>query len=184
MSLQTKLHKAGDPNEPLPVGGFILTHGFSWASKIIRLGERIRGKGYNWNHAAYIYSPNIIIEALGKGVQPSDINKYRDTEYLVVWDTALSTEDLREMQIFVENVLRERTKYDYFEILCLGITLLLRLGKRHLLFGFSGTMICSGLVSETLTRAGAIFPIPPGYMTPADLDNWIEGRNSYSDIVR
>lgn len=172
--MKTRLHKPGEPSEPLPAGGFILTHGNTWTSKLIRLGERIRGKGWNWNHAAYIYNEHTVVEALGAGVTVSDIWKYRDTEYLVVWDDALTDADRRQQEVFIRSVLVEHTKYDYLEILCVGLTLLLRLGKRRILFGMSNTMICSGLVSETLTRSGAIFPNPPGYMTPADLANWVD----------
>ena len=145
---------------------------------MIRLGERLRGNGYNWNHAAFITGLDTIVEALGKGVTSSPISKYQDTEFLVVWDPSTAQNDNEQMLAFVESVLKEKTKYDYLEILCLGITMLLRLGKYRLLFGFSGTMICSGLVGETLTRSGAIFDVPPGYLTPADLDNWVTAQTS------
>jgi hypothetical protein len=58
---------------PCP-GDFILTHGNSWTSRMIRFGQRIRYWGpdkkfTHWNHAAiFINEKGDIIEALGGGV--------------------------------------------------------------------------------------------------------------------
>jgi len=74
---------------PCP-GDFILTHGNSWTSYMIRFGQKIRywgpdNKFTRWNHAAiFINAKGDIIEALGGGVQQRNISVYRQTEYHVV----------------------------------------------------------------------------------------------------
>jgi hypothetical protein len=74
---------------PCP-GDFILTHGKSWTSRMIRFGQRIRYWGPDkkftrWNHAAiFINEKGDIIEALGGGVQKRNISVYKQTEYHVV----------------------------------------------------------------------------------------------------
>lgn len=70
-------------------GDFILTHGKSWTSRMIRFGETIRYWGddkkfTHWNHAAIFVSENgDIVEALGAGVQQRNIAVYKGTEYHV-----------------------------------------------------------------------------------------------------
>src|ERR1700678_3674631 len=75
--------------DPCP-GDFILTHGSSWTSHLIRFGEKIRYWGPDkrftrWNHAAiFVNSNGDIIEALGGGVQMRNISVYKETEYHLV----------------------------------------------------------------------------------------------------
>ncbi len=74
---------------PAP-GDFILTHGKSWTSRMIRFGQRIRYWGPDriytrWNHAAiFVADTGDIVEALGGGVQRRNISVYKETEYHVV----------------------------------------------------------------------------------------------------
>jgi hypothetical protein len=43
----------------------------------------------------------------------------------------------------------------------------------------AGTAICSGFVSDALTRAGYIWPRPPFAMMPADLARYFEVRQAH-----
>src|SRR5277367_2873508 len=91
--LHTCTPEAFPPGEqvqnPSP-GDFILTHGNSWTSYMIRFGQSIRYRGPDkpfarWNHAAiFINSAGDLIEALGGGVQQRNISVYKNTEYHVV----------------------------------------------------------------------------------------------------
>ena len=74
---------------PIP-GDFILTHGKTWTSRMIRVGEKLRYWGQDriytrWNHAAIFVDINgDIVEALGGGVQRRNISVYKNTEYHVI----------------------------------------------------------------------------------------------------
>lgn len=67
---------------------------------------------------------------------------------------------------FVESVLETRHRYGYLTIASI-IVMLLTVSR--IVIGRSSTAICSGMSSETLTRRGLIFPVPPSHMTPGML---------------
>lgn len=155
----------------MQTGDFILTHGDHLASKLIRIGQRFRFRGdrrrfAKWNHAALVLdSEGNLAEALTKGVQRTHISRYAEGSYTLI-STSASPEDQAQIAYFAESVLAARTRYGFVTIIGLFFTLLF--GSKIVL-GKIGTAICSGFVSEALTRAGAIFDRPPSYMTPADL---------------
>src|SRR5262245_56939346 len=71
----------GVPATDFQPGGFILTHGNAWTSKIIRFGQRLRIHGDDrkyayWNHAALIVNDDgALVEALGAGVERTNISR-------------------------------------------------------------------------------------------------------------
>src|SRR5438552_754035 len=78
------------PHEFSP-GDFILTHGDSFFSRLIQVGQRLRFWGKDrtyvrWNHAAVVVSGDgRLVEALGiGGVQERAISEYSPTEYHLV----------------------------------------------------------------------------------------------------
>jgi hypothetical protein len=157
--------------EHLQPGDFILTHGASFFSQLIRFGQRLRFHGKDaryawWNHAALLVSPDGgLIEALGAGVQRSHLSKYRQTEYHLVKLGALADDGDREQAVaFATWSLGER--YAWFNIVSIAIGLILG-GK--FTFGFDGQAICSGLVARALERTDAIFNRSPSHIMPADL---------------
>ena len=152
-------------------GDFILTHGSSLFSHLIRFGQRLRFWGRDrpfawWNHAAMIVSnEGDLIEALGPGVQRSHIKKYQPTEYHLVSIAAIvSGNDRAEAVAFATWCLG--LKYGYVTIVSIALSLLTG-GK--FTFGFDGQAICSGLVARALERTQAIFNRTPSHIVPADL---------------
>ena len=171
--LHTRAVESFRPGEqvvnPLP-GDFILTHGTSWTSRMIRLGEAIRFRGADkpfarWNHAAiFINQQGDIIEALGGGVQRRNISVYKETEYYVVHlDDVIDMNRTHEVE-FAEACLNEH--YGWLTIVSIALSLL---SGSKLGFGVDGQEICSALVARCLERTGEIFPTDPWHIMPADL---------------
>jgi hypothetical protein len=154
---------------PLP-GDFILTHGTSWTSRMIRFGQALRFRGPDhpyarWNHAAiFINQQGDIIEALGGGVQQRNISVYKQTEYHVVHlENVVDINRVHEVE-FAQACLNEH--YGFLTIMSIALSLLTgsKLG-----FGVDGQEICSALVARCLERTGEIFPTDPWHIMPADL---------------
>ncbi len=164
-------YEAGEEASDLLVGDFVLTSGPYLSSKLIRFGQRVSLWGTppeyaHWNHVALVIDPSgNLYEALGKGIEKTNISRYKDFDYRVARIQA-SDEDRRQILDFANSAFRARTRYGYLTILSIVLTLLT--GSR-LILGWAGTAICSGFVAEALCRAGYIFDKPPSHMMPADL---------------
>jgi hypothetical protein len=164
--------------DPSP-GDFILTHGNSWTSRLIRFGQGIRYQGSDkkfaqWNHAAiFVNEKGDIIEALGGGVQQRNISVYKETEYHVVHLTNVSPPDREHEVEFAGACLHEH--YGYVTIV--SIALCLATGSK-LGFGVDGQEICSALVARCLERTGEIFPTDPWHIMPADLARYFNVQKS------
>lgn len=71
-------------------GDFILVHGHSFISGLIRLGEALRIHGADrtyayWNHAALVVTGDGgLIEATGRGVQRANLADYSQSDYQLV----------------------------------------------------------------------------------------------------
>ena len=159
---------------PAP-GDFILTHGKSWTSRMIRFGQRIRYWGPDriytrWNHAAiFVADSGDIVEALGGGVQRRNISVYKETEYHVVRLQNVTGAD-REHEIeFALACLNE--EYGWMTVLSIALSLLF---ASKLGFGVDGQEICSALVARCLERTGEIFPQDPWRIMPADLAKYFD----------
>ena len=172
-SVQTVSPGEQIPN-PLP-GDFILTHGKSWTSRMIRWGQAIRYRGGDkpfarWNHAAiFINEQGDIIEALGGGVQQRNISIYKDTEYHVVHlENVVDVNRTHEVE-FAQACLHNH--YGWLTIVSIALSLLTgsKLG-----FGVDGQEICSALVARCLERTGEIFPTDPWHIMPADLARYYD----------
>lgn len=152
-------------------GDFILTHGDSLMSTLIRFGERLRIHGddrrYAWfNHAALVTdSTGEIVEALGRGVVRTNANKYLSKDYAVVHSGA-DTHDVKKILTFADWVISHRAEYGWLTIASLAITMLT--GAKFTFF-IDGEFICSGFVARAMERTGAIFTRDPVHITPADL---------------
>ncbi|TME26309.1 MAG: hypothetical protein E6I64_09720 [Chloroflexi bacterium] len=154
--------------DPRP-GDFILTHGGELFSRLIQIGQGLRFRGPDapytyWNHTALIVSEGgALIEALGPGVRRTTLAAYVATQYTVVHIDA-STEDRTEAVAFAEHYLG--AQYDWATIASIGLSLLT--GAKFS-FGFSGQLICSGLVARALERTAVIFDDEPSHVMPATL---------------
>jgi len=161
----------GEAAEHLETGDIVLTHGDHWTSKLIRFGQRLRFRGprrdfARWNHAALVLDrEGNLAEALSRGVERTNLSKYKGTDYYLV-RVECSDEDRRQIAAFAESVLKHRTTYGWLTIVSLFFTL--AFGSTFII-GKIGTAICSGFASEALVRTGAVFERPPSYMMPADL---------------
>ena len=113
-------HEAS-PSEFEP-GDFILTHGNSVYSRLIRFGQAIRFHGPDrqytwWSHAAMIVSKKgDLIEALNAGVIPTNLSKYKETEYYLVHlkDTLANHYDREQIVKFAEWCLNQRFSTGHF----------------------------------------------------------------------
>jgi uncharacterized protein YycO len=163
------------PDELEP-GDFILTHGSSFFSYLIRFGQRLRFRGKDakyarWSHAAIITSSKgDLIEAVGAGVSRANLSKYRETEYHLVKLAKLADARDREQAVrYATWSLGE--SYAFFNIVSIALSLLMG-GK--FTFGFDGQAICSGLVARALERTNAIFNRSPSHIMPADLAKYFK----------
>ncbi len=164
-------YPAGETATNLKPGEFLLTHGTYRLAKLISFAQRLglpkedRPFAY-YQHAALVVSgTGALVEALGNGVVRSDISDYEDREYHLVRIDA-EYRDRSQMYLFAQSVLAAKTSYGYLTILSLLITYL---SGFNISFEKTGTSICSGLVANSLVRAGYIFPKPPDFCSPSDL---------------
>jgi hypothetical protein len=159
-------------------GDFLLTHGDSFFSRLIRFGEGLRIHGddkvYAWfNHAALVTGTHgEIAEALGRGVVPGNASKYQSKDYVVV-RTGADAEDVAEILAFAQWVVHNRPRYGWFTIMSLALTLLT--GAKFTFF-IDGEYICSGFVARAMERTGALFSRDPVHITPADLAKYYSAK--------
>ncbi len=165
---QAYFKKGEEFKEPQP-GDFILTHGSSWTSQLIRFGQALRFRGNDskfayWNHCAMVVSEyGGLIEADGIGVKRTALSSYAPKEYVAV-RVQTEGQDKDQMVKFAEHALGQ--KYGFLTVISLGLSLLTGLKFN---FGVDDELICSGLVASCLERGWDIFERPCSYMTPADL---------------
>jgi uncharacterized protein YycO len=165
-----QLFEAGKSVQEFAPGDFLLTHGKSWTSYLIRFGESLRYWGprrkyTHWSHTAiFVNQDGDLIEALGGGVQKRNVAVYRDTEYHVVRLIDVPEEERENAVAFAQHCLEDH--YGFFTIASLAVTLV---SGSKFFFGVDGQMICSGLVARALERMGAIFQFDSWHMMPADL---------------
>lgn len=159
----------GETSLNLQAGDVVLTHGSTWISILIRIGQAIRFQGDKqpyayWNHAALVVNEQgDLIEALGYGITKRNISVYQPKEYAVI--KVQACDDQRKAMVrYAEFQLGK--KYGILTFLSLGLSLLTGL---KFTFGIEGEMVCSGLVASALERADEVFPRPSLNMTPADL---------------
>lgn len=177
-------HPPGSEATDMRQGDIILTHANGLIHALIRFGQGLRFRGERrrfayWNHAAIcvLDKPGYerIAEALGHGVEETFLDKYRDTEYVHIrLDSGRL--DQEQIQYFVKDVLAKKTRYGYTEMVSLFFSLLIPLPIQ---FGSPGTMICSGLCAQALTRAGVIWPVSPEYAMPADIAEYYDAGNPH-----
>ena len=167
------------PNESAEVGcyepgDFILTHRRDLVSELIRVGQRMRFRGSNrkyayWSHAAVIVSAQgHLVEAEGRGVIRSTLEKYRAVEYTLVslGPTLASPHDREQVVAFANWCVGQ--KYNYLTVAALALSLVLGVGAK-LSIGYDGEAICSGLVARALERTSVIFDREAAHIMPADL---------------
>jgi hypothetical protein len=166
-------HPSGDTAQDPRVGDFVLTglkaQGIvSWAIKAGSWLRRYEAPYRRFSHAALVIAEDgTLAEALARGVQRSPLSKYAPADYVLV-RTGVVEPDRTQVLRFAEAVLdaKERTRYGLVTILGLGLYCL---AGAQVCIQEAGTAICSGFVSDALTRAGYVWPRPPFAMMPADL---------------
>lgn len=158
------------PDSP-QTGDFILTRGEAFVNKAIAFGQNFGFYGVektyrDLTHSALILNEEgAMAEALTTGVIYTSLTDYKSKNFVLV-RTVSSQLDRAQIRAFADEVVEDRTRYGVFTIASIILTLLT--GSK-LIFGYSGTAICSGFVSEALCRSGYIFQKPPSHMMPADL---------------
>ena len=166
------------------VGDYLLVSAGEWKdglrgrvpyfSRSIQIGQGLRFHGDRkpyayWNHAVWI-SDDSLIEVSGGRVTTSAHDKYRNIEFHVVHSNLTDTQR-READDFVRYVLQQNRRFGILTLVSVTFSLLTGL---KLVFGFRGTLICSGLV------AAAVRPPQwredPSHVTPADLAEYADVR--------
>jgi cell wall-associated NlpC family hydrolase len=171
-------HPPGDTATDLRAGDFLLTGVTAQGivSRAIKFGAWLRrypAPFRRFSHTALVVSENEIVEALGRGVERNPVSKYAPADYAIV-RTQVGEHDQRQILDFADAVLAARTRYGYTTIAGLAIYCLT---GGQLCIQKAGTAICSGFVSDALTRAGFIWPRPPFAMMPADLAQYFDVRS-------
>jgi len=172
-------HPPGDTAATPQVGDVLLTgvrsQGvFSWAIKIGSWLRRYDAPYRRFSHAVLVISDDgSIAEALSRGVVRGHLSKYEAANYVLV-RVNVEPHDQRQVLEFAESVLAARTRYGFATIFGLA---LFCLSGAQLCIQQAGTAICSGFVSDALTRAGHVWPRPPFAMMPADLAQYFDVRS-------
>ncbi len=171
-------HPPGDTATELQVGDFLLTGVIQQGlvSRAIKFGARLRGipKPFRrFSHAALVIdAEGTLAEALGQGVVRSPISKYAPANYVIV-HTHVEGKDTEQVLAFAEAVLASRERYGFVTIAGLALYCL---SGTSLCIQKAGTAICSGFVSDALTRSTFIWPRPPFSMMPGDLAQFFDVR--------
>jgi hypothetical protein len=164
-------HPKGDTAVDPRVGDFLLTgvkaQGLvSWAIKTGSWLRRYERPYRRFSHTALVIGDDgEIAEAVAKGVLPANISKYEEDDYVLV-RTGVDPHDRAQVLAFAESVMEARTSYGF--VTFFGLALYCVTGAQVCIH-VAGTAICSGFVSDALTRAGFIWARPPFVMMPADL---------------
>ena len=162
-------------SDPIRNGDVILVdrNAQGWISWSVKLGAKLRygfmDPDTQYSHAAIVYDagdPVTIVEATAlSGVQQVYLSKYKKREYVVV-HTKVEPYDFEQVRKYLDSVLEERASYDFSTIA--GLSLYAVTGSK-LCVQHAGSVTCSGLVCEALTRAGFVWNRPPYACTPADI---------------
>lgn len=161
--------------DPQP-GDFLLTgvkaQGIvSWAIKTGAWLRRYEKPYRRFSHTALVIDADgTLAEAVAKGVVRTPLAHYDSADYVLV-RTRVDAHDQAQILEFAESVLAARTKYGFPTFA--GLALYCVTGA-SLCIQSAGTAICSGFVSDALTRAGYIWPRPPFSMMPADLAEYFK----------
>lgn len=178
MPLVTR-HPPGNTATDVQIGDILLTgvrsQGiFSWAIKVGSWLRRYEAPYRRFSHAVLVISEDgSIAEALSKGVVGGHLSKYAAANYVLV-RVKVDPHDQLQVLAFAESVLSARTRYGFATIF--GLALFCVSGAQ-LCIQQTGTAICSGFVSDALTRAGHVWPRPPFAMMPADLARYFDVRS-------
>lgn len=173
--LYTKQDIASRQIIPRP-GDFIVTHGNSFYSWLIRIATRS-----HWNHAALVVARNgTIIEATGKGLRKNTIDEYPEDQFHLVRVT-LSDADRQQAVSYAQAMLARHAEYDFLAIASIGLKIITH---SHLVIKIDGTLICSEFVAEALAEGGTIWYKDTSLITPADLYNrFVRDRIGATDKV-
>jgi hypothetical protein len=135
--------------------------------KLIQAGERVRfgdSDFARWTHSTLIVSADgAIVEAIESGVTEGNIEKYRNTDYMIVHVTATA-----EQRALACGFARSRVPDAYGIFNFVGLAL-------QSLFGWTlsvhlgGQYICSGLVSRATEKYIDGYPRSTDDMMPGDL---------------
>jgi hypothetical protein len=135
--------------------------------KLIQAGERVRFGNSDfarWTHSALIVSERgEIVEAIESGVSEDNIEKYRNTDYMIVHVAATD-----EQRTLACGFARSRVPDKYGIVNFVGLAV-------QCLFGWTlsvhlgGQYICSGLVARATEKYIDGYPRTPEDMMPGDL---------------
>jgi hypothetical protein len=169
MAMSYKVYSAGEAPEKYVPGDFILVSSKGFLAKCIRFGQFFRYHGKmkpfaHWNHAAMIIDEQgTIVEAMGRGVVENNIIDYKNVEYYYV-TTKLNKQSRDQAVAACKSFLKD--KYAWLTILSIALELATGISLQ---FNSKNTMICSGVVAQSLWAGGVIFDHNPYQMMPADL---------------
>lgn len=172
-------HPPGKTASTPQVGDILLTGVASqrFVSRAIKFGSWLRRYDASYrrfSHAALVISDDgTIAEALSRGVVQRNLSHYEPANYVLV-RVNVEPHDQRQVMKFAESVIAARTRYGFITIFGLAIFCL---SGAQLSIQQAGTAICSGFVSDALTRAGHVWPRPPFAMMPADLAQYFDVRS-------
>ena len=164
-----KVYEKGKEPQKFTPGDFILVSTNGILAKCIRTGQFLRYHGKiraysHWNHAAIIVdTEGTVVEAAGRGVRYSNINEYKEIEYYLV-STKLNKQSRDQTIAAAKSFVRD--KYGWFTIVSIMLQLITGVEFQ---FSFGNSIICSGLVAQSLWAGGIIFDSNPYQMMPADL---------------
>ena len=165
----TKFYPVGQEISKFEPGDFILVETNGFAAKTIRFGQWLRYHGKmkpfsHWNHAGIIINSNgDTIEAKPTNVSQGNIKDYTNCPVYVI-STKLNNQSVQQVEAAAKSFLNDG--YGWFTIASIVLQLLTGV-KFQLSFGNS--VICSGLVAQSLWAGGIIFNENPFQMMPADL---------------
>jgi len=164
-----KYYPVGEAAIDYKPGDFFLVETKGAAAKVIRFGQWLRYHGKmkpfsHWNHTGVIINSNgDTIEAKPTNVSQGNIQDYIDCTLYIV-STNLNNQSAQQVEASAKSFLND--KYGWLTI---GSIVLQLLTGVKVQLSFSKSVICSGLVAQSLWAGGIIFSDNPFQMMPADL---------------
>ena len=164
-----KYYPIGETATNFKPGDFFLVETKGAAAKIIRFGQWLRYHGKmkpfsHWNHTGIIINSNgDTIEAKPTNVSQGNIKDYVDCPVYII-STKLNNQSAQQVEAAAKSFLND--KYGWLTI---GSIVLQLLTGIKVQLSFANSVVCSGLVAQSLWAGGVIFNENPFQMMPADL---------------
>lgn len=162
-------------NEKFMPGTLVEFEGNAWTDKLIKFGERLRGKkGSQFSHMGIIVDMDGgTVEAVGRGIVKSRVGSrtYKILDPFHPDDKLAYISCVTYARWCANPKRNSKIKYGYLTIISIAIDLIFG-GKFS--FRSGNTLICSELAAKAAEHGGWICPkLDTSHVMPSDMDKWL-----------